>query len=213
LQSDLDRLRSLDSDRAMELQQKIRKIQEELPEQLDDLKSLIPVVIDEVRRLISEIEEFLLNEVKDASIPVGMSKQEYIKKIFDGEKHLNAYDRFIRAYSQEGDKDPLPLVSHLFKTAKTQAIQSRTLGDPRALAAEILKSIQGNVLQFSRTSTSQVRERSPAMATAMKLIKRGQYDQAKSLIAPINPELANMIEDLKQGNVTEAEVIKRIMSS
>jgi hypothetical protein len=212
LQSDLDRLRSDDSDRAQELKLKIRKIEGELPEQLKDLKDLIPVVIDEVRRLISEIEDFLRAEVKDTSIPVGMTKDEYIKKIFNGEKHLAAYNQFIKAYSQEGDKDPLPLITHLFKTAKVKAKQSRTIGDPQALAAEILKSIQGNVLQFSRTSTAQVKERSPVFATAMKLIKRGQYDQAKSIIEPINLELADMIENLKQGSVTEADVIKKIMS-
>ena len=195
----------------------IAKIEKELPEQEADLKSLIPVVIEEVSRLISEIEAFLVAELPDEDVPEGKTKEEFVKESFDVEKHLKAYTQFIKAYSQNGEVDPLPLLVALFKTAKVESVQSKTVGDPQALAKDILQGITGNTLakpmKFGRTSAAQAGDKSPVIKNTMKWLKKGKYDKARDLITPINSEIADMINDLIAGNISEADVIKALMSA
>lgn len=188
-------------------------LQSEAEELAEKLEEMAPDFYDQVLITMDGIYNDVVNLINDESNEIvpdeQMSAEEYAKTFYDPEFVKSNFNRFIQAYSQGGEKNPIPLIISLFKTALIKNKEDDVVGDlpklMKVLTTKSSKSI-GNI-GSSHAGRQALQKKKPQQAEIVKLIKKGEVDQA---LAMADGELKNTIQKFKDGSISEGDVVRLI---
>ena len=181
----------------------------------EELNKMAPVFYREVLTIMGSIYNDIVNLLKDR-LDTGddVDPEAYAKNIYNEEGVKRNFKKFVRAYSQGGEKNPIPLIISLFKAALISNKEDGVVGDLPGLIEKLTKKTAspiGNTAS-SHAGRQKLQRNKPKLARIVKLIKSGDLDKAMQLADEFDDVKSN-IQKLKDGEMTEGDVVRAIYST
>jgi hypothetical protein len=181
----------------------------EIEQRENDLNSEMSNISEE--RIISGIEE----AIRAVGAGIESAGIEDSSSVFNADALVRTFRSWISARSEGGDKSPMMRVisAYIYALTKNEGIFNTGIKgmkqDPlAALVSDYIKP-RKSAIGNSHAGRQALKKNKPQQAKIVKLVKGGQLDAAAEL-AGEGTALADMIQQLKDGNITEADVVRSI---
>lgn len=204
--------RELKPEKRAQLKSEVDQLAEELGQ---SAPSFYRTVIDTMDGIYRDIVNLINDDTSEITPEEGVSAEEYALSLYDPDKMKGNFERFVQAYSLGGEKNPIPLIISLFKTALIKNKEDDVVGDlPKLIDLLSNKGTQqkGN-LSNSHAGRQKLELSQPVKADIVSKIKRaaktGNYGPAKQAASEF-PNIRTAIEELEKGERNEQSVTSAI---